>query len=60
MYVSECKNIKSYLLHLLHLRLFKSQVKADAAMDELNQAVQHKLEHHWLPTIAPLCANRES
>jgi hypothetical protein len=60
MYVSKCKNIKSYLLHLLHLRLLKSQVKADAAMDERNQAVQHKLGHPWLATIPRLCANRES
>jgi hypothetical protein len=40
MYASECKNIISYLLHLL---LFKSQVKRNAAMDEMNQLVEHKL-----------------
>jgi hypothetical protein len=40
MYTGECKNIHSYLLHLL---LFESHVEADAAVDELNQPVHHKL-----------------
>ena len=40
MYASECKNINSYLLHLL---LFESHVKTDATTDELNQPVEHKL-----------------
>jgi hypothetical protein len=38
LYGSECKNIISYVLHLC---LFESQVKANAYIDELNQAVQH-------------------
>jgi hypothetical protein len=40
MYAGECKNIRGYLLHLL---LLESHVEADAATDELNQPVQHKL-----------------
>lgn len=40
MYAGECKNIRDYLLHLL---LLESHVEADAASDELNQPVQHKL-----------------
>ena len=40
MYASECKNINSYLLHLL---LFEFHVKTDAATNELNQPVEHKL-----------------
>jgi hypothetical protein len=39
-YASGCKNISNYLLHLC---LFESQVRTDVAMDELNQAFQHKL-----------------
>ena len=40
MYAGECKNIRGYLLHLL---LLESHVEADAATDEMNQPVQHKL-----------------
>jgi hypothetical protein len=40
MYASECKNISTYLLFLL---LFESHVETDAATDELNQPVEHKL-----------------
>jgi hypothetical protein len=52
MYASECKNISNYLVHML---LFESHVKIDAATDDLNQPVEHKLQKLRFPNHGKVC-----